>query len=166
MNQYSKRLLVIFFLAVSSCDREITVTHGSMYPTLKKGEIVNLDENAYSDVEPIRGDLVLISPPKKLENSLPNSSLGEWITRVVAVPSDRLSIRSDGFTIVSSNDIDISFFPAIKNIEGIKYYWNPIYPLILSKDEYFVVGDNHNKSFDSRYWGPISRGQIVGKIYN
>ena len=35
----------------------------------------------------------------------------------------------------------------------------------LSENEYFLVGDNRENSFDSRMFGPISRDRIIGKAY-
>lgn len=34
----------------------------------------------------------------------------------------------------------------------------------LSKDQYFILGDNTNKSYDSRHYGPVHRVQIVGVV--
>ena len=34
----------------------------------------------------------------------------------------------------------------------------------LGDDQYFVVGDNANVSYDSRYYGPVHRVQIVGVV--
>lgn len=37
-------------------------------------------------------------------------------------------------------------------------------PVVLKKDEYYVVGDNRNHSTDSRTYGPIKRSQIIGRL--
>jgi len=158
-------LLFASFLA-SGCDRdsEITVVHSSMYPTLRKGQVLTVNKNAYSHDDPDLGDLVLIAPPKKVSNSLPDSSLGEWILRVVAVPGDKLLFQSDRSISVISNDEEINKFPAAIDFQGVEFYWDPVYPIILGEGCYFLVGDNFKESFDSRYWGPISRERIIGKV--
>ena len=40
-------------------------------------------------------------------------------------------------------------------------------PIVLAKDEYFVLGDNRNDSEDSRYGniGPVQRDDIIGRVW-
>ena len=40
-------------------------------------------------------------------------------------------------------------------------------PIVLGEDEYFVMGDNRNDSFDSRFYevGNIKRKEIIGRAW-
>lgn len=66
-------------------------------------------------------------------------------------------------TDVSLRDlrIDHDIYYASQNEElGIA---EPMPPLVLGENEFFVLGDNHAVSLDSRQWGPVARRLIVGK---
>lgn len=77
---------------------------------------------------------------------------------------DELSYR---FRAPSRGDIVIFRSPVepkkhlIKRIIGIP--GDTTGSLMLGKDEYFVEGDNRAESFDSRYWGALSRKLITGR---
>jgi len=38
-------------------------------------------------------------------------------------------------------------------------------PVTIPKDTYFMMGDNRGESDDSRFWGPVPRGWIIGKAF-
>jgi signal peptidase I len=42
--------------------------------------------------------------------------------------------------------------------------WDLVRPYRVPANDYFVMGDNRTDSCDSRYWGPISKSLIVGKV--
>ncbi len=36
--------------------------------------------------------------------------------------------------------------------------------IVLTKDEYFVLGDNTTNAHDSRFWGAVPRESITGRL--
>jgi len=80
-----------------------------------------------------------------------------YIKRIVGTPGDQVNIESNGSIFV--NDIELK----IKNVNNTNN--GDIFDIKLSENEYFLVGDNRENSFDSRMFGPISRDRIIGKAY-
>lgn len=136
--------------------------------------------------KPQRGDVIVFRYPE-------NPSI-QFVKRVVAIPGDKvfydhenkiLSIndkvlpqKSQGTfmgqgahaSMTGASIYDelqdgrthpILVFPNSGNMppEHPEYY-----KLTLGEDEYFVMGDNRDNSRDSRYWGTLSEGQLVGKV--
>jgi signal peptidase I len=103
---------------------------------------------------------------------------------VVGIPGDRLRI-ADGRVIVNNAPLDEPYaifeptahnpfgndFPATvytdPNVDPV--WWQQMQglvrngELVVPQGEYFVLGDNRNFSKDSRFWGFVSREQIVAR---
>jgi len=132
-----------------------------------KDEIINYEYNL--------GDIVVFYAPQSaipLSTDLLISNLKIWnlmsqnevndqgtvyIKRIVGTPGDQVNIESNGSIFV--NDIELE----IKNVN--KTDNGDTFDIKLSENEYFLVGDNRENSFDSRIFGPISRDRIIGKAY-
>jgi hypothetical protein len=54
--------------------------------------------------------------------------------------------------------------PTIQKIYGQAWTANNFGPYIVPADAYFVMGDNRNRSQDSRYFGPIKKNKIVATV--
>jgi signal peptidase I len=80
------------------------------------------------------------------------------IKRVIGVPGDMVEI-SDGVVRVNGAVI------AEPYVQGrLTNCFGECGPLILGLEEYYVMGDNRPNSRDSRAFGPINGGQIVGRV--
>lgn len=120
----------------------------SMLPTYHNMQLVLVDKHSnefhYNDV--------IVFTNEKLKATM--------IKRIIAIPGDTVQII-DG--IVYVNNIPSPF---LTQDRLISYSGIASSPLHLSSDEYFVLGDNHEKSKDSRYpeIGCIKSDVILGRI--
>jgi len=146
----------------------------SMQPTLQVGDrvLVNRLSSSFS-----AGDIVVFHPPKGAEQAQcasPNEGQGHpkpcdhetpqksdqnFIKRVVGVPGDRIAIR-DGHVIRNGRAVKESF---IRECGGGDC--NFPQAVIVPPAHYFLLGDNRGASDDSRFWGPVPTGWIIGKKF-
>jgi signal peptidase I len=88
----------------------------------------------------------------------PESEL-RLIKRVVGLPGDRIEIRG-GNVLINGERQDEPFAvhasPAMAGIGDRE-------AITLAEDQFFMMGDNRDNSRDSRYFGPVTRGQMIGR---
>jgi signal peptidase I len=122
----------------------------SMAPTLAAGDRFLLNRFAYLHREPQRGELVVLKDPE---------TGGMIVKRIVGLPCE---------TVIMQNDS--AFVNGRRLIEP--YASNPTRrdqsPLgkatVVPRGYYFVLGDNRTRSLDSRAFGAVPRGSILGVI--
>ena len=128
-----------------------TIAADSMAPTLVPGDGIIANMQYYRSHPPQRGDVIVLREPTN----------GALLTkRILAVGGDVISLRGQraqvNGTIVS--EPYARYEPVGGFVESGDFG-----PLTIPADRFFVMGDNRNHSFDSRYWGPIGRERIIGK---
>jgi len=139
--------LSIFFLLRFTIDTVI-VLGISMEPSFHSGQRILVSKVVYRIHEPERGDVIVFKPS--------NDEKGEFIKRIIALPKDTVEVK-DGAVYV--NGIELKE-PYIKSPPG--------YPLTKQKipaNNYFVLGDNRNRSNDSHNGWVVPRQNIVGKAW-
>ncbi len=126
----------------------------SMMPNFENSDYLLIDQISYRFNDPKRGEVVVFRYPE-------NPSF-RYIKRIIGLPGETVQIGNGNVTILDNNEVQIldesDYLPSslLTPGEGI---W------VLLEDEYFVLGDNRLASADSRRWGPLSRDEIIGRVF-
>jgi signal peptidase I len=100
---------------------------------------------------PERGDIVVFETPASARSACDVG--GTFVKRIVGLPGETVTIR-DGVVLIDGRPLREPYLEDDGNASG---QW-------LSGDGYFVLGDNRAGSCDSRRWGSVPRGNVIGRV--
>lgn len=125
---------------------------GSMRPTMDIGDYFISNMHPFAKTKPDYGDIIVFSNPQNKANDL--------VKRVVAIPGDLVEIKDKKLFVNGKlqNEPYVIHLDPESNAQRDDYG-----PLAIPVDTYFVLGDNRDNSFDSRFFGPVSVSDIKGK---
>ena len=123
-----------------------------MEPTVRLGEILMVSAWPYRHLAPSAGDVVVFRWP--VDPSV------FFLKRVIATGGSTVEI-ADGVTIVDGRPLRE---PYVEESARRNDYSRKMPALQVPADSYFVMGDNRDKSDDSRNWGFVPRSRILGKV--
>ncbi len=126
----------------------------SMMYTLHDGDALIADKLTYRFSDPKRFDIIIFPYAGD-----PDSY---FIKRIIGLPGETVQIDTEGKIYINGEVLEEHY--------GAEVIQNPgraIEPVVLGDDEYFVLGDNRNYSFDSREEavGNINRKDIIGRTW-
>lgn len=131
------------------------VSGTSMFPTFQNNNYLIVDKISYELGTPQRGDVIVFRYPKNPSQF--------FIKRIIGLPGDTVDVKSaiNQVTITNATHpdgfiLDDSF---VQNVGGIDGH------IVLGPNQYYVMGDNRIASSDSRYWGPVDKSLLVGKVF-
>ena len=132
------------------------VPQASMSPTLLPGDQIIVDNEYYENEAIMRGDVVVYIYPEDKKRT--------FIHRIMALPGDRIESK-DKVIFVNGRKIHDQYAQNTDAsiLKDNKEPRDNFGPYVIPKGEYFVMGDNRDRSYDSRYWGYIARELIIGK---
>jgi signal peptidase I len=127
------------------------IPSGSMLPTLQINDRLIVDKVSYRFEAPQRGDIVVFNPTSTLEQQNFHEA---FIKRVIGLPGDRIEVKA-GQVLVNGKPLPENYLQEAPNYE--------FKPVTVPPNQYMVLGDNRNNSYDSHYWGFVPREKIIGR---
>ncbi len=178
--------LVLWFVLRTFLIQTFVITSGSMEDTLLVGDMLLVNRAAIGShvpltniripgySEPRRGDVLVFDPPH--EETL------KLVKRLVGMPGDTLMMRNRVLYVngevleepyVKHSPVGDEARPEMgwqraylpEGVDPRTYAptrdnWGPI---VIPEDHYFMLGDNRENSYDSRYWGLLEGWRLEGR---
>lgn len=123
----------------------------SMEPSFAESDYLIIDEISYRFREPKRGEVVVFLSPVASDH---------YLKRIIGLPGERVKV--DGSKVIVYNDR----FPqgAVVDELYLTEETSGNISITLTENQFFVMGDNRDASYDSRRFGPVYREDIAGRV--
>lgn len=177
--EWSEALLVAIVLALiirTFLFQAFKIPSGSMLDTLLIGDHLLVNKFIYGTQlpftddtylklrDPERGDVIVFEFPDDEGKSY--FQRRDFIKRVIGTPGDLIEIRAkqvyvngEPYSLEQEVHKDKQMIPSVA---GPRDFAGPIK---VPQDSYFVMGDNRDYSFDSRFWGFVHKSKIKGLAF-
>ena len=154
--------LIVVFAALASfvvrtyAFQTFFIPSPSMNPTLWKGDriIVNKLSVEFGTIN--IGDMVVFKAPPDVAKDC-GDPVTDLVKRVIGLPGDRLYSKG--------NTIYVNGKPLDQRWSVWSAIGTPIEPTMVPAGRYFMMGDWHANSCDSRTWGTVPRSDLIGKVF-
>ncbi len=144
--------IIAVILVRSFIVQPFLVVGSSMEPNFQEGNYLLIDELTYNFRAPKRGEVIVFKYPKNEETF--------FIKRVIGLPGEKVIIENGEIKIITPQGEVINLKEDYINVKmNLNYFETE-----LKENEYFVMGDNRNFSYDSRSWGAVPKKDIIGLV--
>jgi signal peptidase I len=182
--EWTVTVLLLLF-GTTTLVQAFVIPTGSMENNLLVGDHLLVDKLAYAPPGPIskyllpyqelkRGDIVVFRYPVDIKQT--------FVKRVIGIPGDRIRLENkqlirngervtEPYKVHKTEYIDsyrdnfpsTPYLPVSEGAIEMLEKQTRNNEVIVPENSFFVMGDNRDNSLDSRFWGFVPRGNIIGK---
>ena len=179
--------LVIWFFLRSLLIEAFRIPSGSMENTLLIGDFLFVNKALYgAEIPIVKAHLPAFREPRRLDIVVFDSPIEPGVNvvkRVIGMPGDTLSMISN-VVYVDGRPLDEPYviktdptsdtedprmrdwqvhYLAGRSVSGYRPTLKNWGPIVVPPDSFFVMGDNRDNSYDSRWWGFLGRDRLEGR---
>jgi signal peptidase I len=173
VKEYAEAIIIAILIALfirTFVVQAFKIPSGSMKPTLQIGDHILVNKFIYGVKVPfVRSTLIPISEPKRGDIIVfiyPQDRTKDFIKRVIAIGGDKVEIRNKEIyvnDVLAEDTHGVYVDPVI--MPGAMQPRDNMGPVEVPKGSVFVMGDNRDQSYDSRFWGFVDLKDVMGEAF-
>ncbi len=159
LREYVEAIVIAVALALvirSFVVQAFKIPSGSMIPTLDIGDHILVNKFIYDFTTPKRGDVIVFKYPQDESR--------DFIKRVIGLPGDTLEIRGRQ-VFVNGKPLEEPYAVFVDGALGRSLEQEHLGPMVIPAHKLFMMGDNRDRSMDSRVWGLLDESKVEGKAF-
>ncbi|GIW65866.1 MAG: signal peptidase I [Candidatus Parcubacteria bacterium] len=149
-------IFILVFLPIRLFIFEPFIVVGeSMEPNFHNADYLIVCKICTRFSSPQRGEVIVFIPPVNTKKY--------YIKRIIGLPGEKILIK-DNQIFIFNKEYNKGFKLEENYIKRENFHMEDM-EITLNNDEYFVLGDNRDESFDSRKWNSqLKKDKIIGKV--
>ncbi len=158
VKEYAEVVIIALIMALiirTFVVQAFKIPSGSMLETLQIGDHILVNKFKYRFTRVKRGDIIVFEYPV-------NPKI-DFIKRVIGLPGDVVRVIEKK-VYLNGQPLDEPY-AIFRDAKGGTNEGDNFGPLTVPDDSYFVMGDNRDESYDSRFWGVLSGEAVKGNAF-
>ncbi|MEN6317357.1 MAG: signal peptidase I [Syntrophaceae bacterium] len=173
VQEYAEAIIIAILIALfirTFIIQAFKIPSGSMMPTFEIGDHILVNKFIYGVKIPfVRTTIIPISEPKRGDIVVfifPEDRSKDFIKRVIGIGGDTIEIKNKKIYL---NGLPYNDTYGVYNddfiLPGSIQPRDNFGPITVRPGSIFVMGDNRDQSYDSRFWGFVELKDVMGKAF-